>query len=145
MCWPGHNTHRDTLHINLRGTPTKNGKTRRKKKVEYCVMQSARKEKQSSPQILHSPGHSIFVQLRACHLPRCPMWSWTQNWTHQFNQYALGVQLIGHVYGCGRLIRRVFPGLESRAHSTAGQYWTPVLRSILWPPGQLQVHRGQLG
>lgn len=44
-----------------------------------------------------------------------------------------GERPAGHIYGCGRLIRRYFPGLERQACGTAaGQHRTPVHGSNRW-------------
>lgn len=53
--------------------------------------------------------------------------------THRSNQWAQSDRPTGHIHGCGRLIRRYFPGLERQACGTAaGQHWTPVRGSNRW-------------
>lgn len=53
--------------------------------------------------------------------------------TRRSDQWARSDRPTGHIHGCGRLIRRYFPGLERRACGTAaGQHWTPVRGSNRW-------------
>lgn len=56
-----------------------------------------------------------------------------QHGAHQSNQWAQSDRPTGHIYGCGRLIRSYFPGLERQACRTAaGQHRTPVHGSNRW-------------
>lgn len=56
-----------------------------------------------------------------------------QHGAHQGNQWAPSDRPTGYIYGCGRLIRSYFPGLERQACGTAaGQQRTPVPGSNRW-------------
>lgn len=53
--------------------------------------------------------------------------------THQHDQWVWSEWPTGHIYGCGRLIRNHFPGLERQALRTAaGQHWTLFHGSNRW-------------
>lgn len=54
-----------------------------------------------------------------------------QDGRHRLNQWASSDWPAGHIYGCGRLIRDHFPGLERQGSRTAaGQHWTPTRGSL---------------
>lgn len=54
-----------------------------------------------------------------------------QHGRHWLNQWAPSDWPAGHIYGCGRLIRDHFPGLERQGSRTAaGQHWTPTHGSV---------------
>lgn len=56
-----------------------------------------------------------------------------QHGAHQCDQWVQSDWPTGHIYGCGRLIRNHFPGLERQAQRTAaGQHWTPIRGSNRW-------------
>lgn len=56
-----------------------------------------------------------------------------QHGTHRRDQWMLSDWPTGHIYGCGRLIRNHFPGLERQASGTAaGQHWTPICGLGRW-------------
>lgn len=56
-----------------------------------------------------------------------------QRGAHQSDQWARSDRPSTHIYGCGRLIRSYFPGLERQACGTAaGQHRTPVPGSNRW-------------
>lgn len=56
-----------------------------------------------------------------------------QHGPHQCDQWVWSDWPTGHIYGCGRLIRNYFPGLERQGLRTAAdQHWTPVPGSNRW-------------